>query len=125
AFLVVASCGLIFFLLRKLGRQVILLEEQLLHSFDSLGEELSLRKKAQVEAERSLRDKEVLLKEIHHRVKNNLQVILSIINLQLRRTAVPEVASTLQESSSRIQSIALLHESLYRSHDISRIALRD
>ena len=75
--------------------------------------------RAQLEA--SLEEKEILLREIHHRVKNNLQVISSIFSLQRRRTSDETVSAILQESQGRVQSIALLHESLYRSRDLSKI----
>jgi PAS domain S-box-containing protein len=82
---------------------------------------------AQLEAadaiQRSLREKETLLKEIHHRVKNNLQVIGSIIGLQANRTKEPGVRSILDDLRSRIQAIALLHERLYGSPDLGAIDL--
>ncbi|MCB0359516.1 MAG: sensor histidine kinase, partial [Bdellovibrionales bacterium] len=69
----------------------------------------------------SLKEKEALLKEIHHRVKNNLQVVSSIFSLQCRRTSDPELLKVLKESQNRILSIAVLHETLYRTDDLSAI----
>jgi two-component sensor histidine kinase len=75
--------------------------------------------------EASLREKEVLLQEVHHRVKNNLQVISSLINMQMRK--LPEAASrsALAECQSRVLAIALIHEKLYQSHDYSKVPFSD
>jgi PAS domain S-box-containing protein len=70
---------------------------------------------------RSLDEKESLLKEVHHRVKNNLQVVASLMNLQSNRVHNPEVAEILRETQSRVRAMALLHETLYRSSDLAHI----
>ncbi|ADV47551.1 signal transduction histidine kinase [Cellulophaga algicola DSM 14237] len=72
-----------------------------------------------------LDERNTLLKEIHHRVKNNLQVITSLLNLQSRNIKDEEVKSILKYSQYRIKSIALLHENLYRSEDLSKINYAD
>lgn len=69
----------------------------------------------------SLREKEVLLKEVHHRVKNNLGIVSSLLQMQVRRTQDPEANTVLRDSQNRIASIALVHEKLYRSDDLANI----
>jgi PAS domain S-box-containing protein len=74
---------------------------------------------------KTLHEKEILLQEIHHRVKNNMQIITSLLNLQSRTIDDPVVLNMIKESQSRIRAMALVHERIYKSGDISSIDLKD
>jgi two-component sensor histidine kinase/DNA-binding response OmpR family regulator len=83
------------------------------------------RKRAAAAVESSLREKEVLIKEIHHRVKNNMQIISSLLNLQSVATSNEECRGILKEARSRIRSMSLVHEKLYQSHNLMDIDMGD
>jgi PAS domain S-box-containing protein len=82
------------------------------------------RKAAQEQIQASLREKETLLKEIHHRVKNNLQVISSLLGLQAHRITDEQVLASLRDARERVRSMALVHEQLYLSDSLSAIDFR-
>jgi len=85
--------------------------------------DISDRKKAENEIKASLKEKEALLREIHHRVKNNMQIISSLISLQSAEVSDEKLVSLYKETENRIHSMALVHENLYQSHDLSHIDL--
>ncbi len=88
---------------------------------------IELREKeleARKEIERSLEEKNVLLKEIHHRVKNNMQVIRSLMNLQAAGLEDQELKQPFQEARNRISAMAMIHEILYKSETFSRLDLK-
>jgi PAS domain S-box-containing protein len=87
--------------------------------------DITERTKMADQIEASLAEKETLLKEIHHRVKNNLQIITSMLNMQIRKTADPPTVVALQDSQNRVRSMALVHEHLYKGTDLSHINLRN
>ena len=95
------------------------------HLIYASARDVTERKKMTELVEKSLAEKETLLKEIHHRVKNNLQVITSILNLQIRRTKDLPTIEALTDSQSRVHSMALIHEHLYRGKDLSHINLEN
>lgn len=82
---------------------------------------ITQRKLAEEQIRASLHEKEVLLKEIHHRVKNNLQIVSALLDLQSAHTTEPAALAMFQETRSRVKSMALIHERLYRSHDMARV----
>jgi len=73
----------------------------------------------------SLREKEMLLREIYHRTKNNMQVIMSLLNLQFGRIEDAKVQEIFRETTDRVKSMAMVHERLYQAKDLSRIDIKD
>jgi two-component sensor histidine kinase len=82
---------------------------------------MSEQKEAEVRIKASLEEKEVLLKEIHHRVKNNLQIVSSLLQLQASYIKDNDALQIFEESRDRIKSMALIHEQLYQSNDLAQI----
>ena len=83
--------------------------------------DISVKKKEEERMKTSLLEKELLLKEIHHRVKNNLQIISSLLLMQARSLKDKEATDILLESQNRIKSIALIHEKMYQTVNLSRV----
>ncbi|MCA1959682.1 MAG: hypothetical protein LDL33_02715 [Desulfomonile sp.] len=88
---------------------------------EQLQKEILDRKRAEEHIRASLAEKEALLQEVHHRVKNNLQVVSSLLALQAAHLEDDRMTAILKDSQSRIRSMALIHEQLYQSQDLARI----
>ncbi|MBD2301458.1 histidine kinase dimerization/phosphoacceptor domain -containing protein [Nostoc sp. FACHB-190] len=93
--------------------------------FQQAQTELAERQKAESELRSALAEKEILLKEVHHRVKNNLQIVSSLLELQSQTLIDPEVIRVFQDSQNRIDSISLIHKNLYTSPNIGQLDVVD
>ncbi len=105
----------------ELGRRVAERTEKLLKSNILLKKEISERIRAEGELTRSLQEKELLVKEIHHRVKNNLQIISSLLDMKSRRSRDPETCKVLEDAQTKIYNMALIHTQLYQSQAFDRV----
>lgn len=99
----------------------ILMEDGSINEISCISHEITEKKASESQIRQSLKEKEVLLKEVHHRVKNNLQVISSILNLQSSYVKDDQILSILRESQNRIKSMSYIHESLYQTKNFSSI----
>jgi PAS domain S-box-containing protein len=104
-------CEIVFSAARLEGRLIAV----------AVARDLSERRREESRLRASLHEKEVMLKEVHHRVKNNLQVVSSLLNIQTRYLADPRDVDLFRESQDRVRSMALVHEKLYQSEHMADI----
>ncbi|MBW2630647.1 MAG: transporter substrate-binding domain-containing protein [Deltaproteobacteria bacterium] len=83
------------------------------------------RRRAEDQIKQSLKEKEILLRELHHRVNNNIQMILSMFSMQSQKISDEKTLNVLKDLEGRIRSVSIIHEELYRSKDLSNINFRE
>jgi len=91
----------------------------------ALEDEVAVRKQAEAAIRLSLEEKVLLLREVHHRVNNNLQIIISLTKLQLRTLEDPGMKQALSDMQNRVRAMAIVHEKLYQTEDLSSIDIAD
>jgi two-component sensor histidine kinase len=104
-------------------RKVPIFKENEVHQVMTIMRNRSKEKEIEELKQKNIEQKEIMLREIHHRVKNNLAIVISLLNLQLRNNKDPELHRIICDIEMRIRSMALIHEHLYRSDNLDRIPL--
>jgi two-component sensor histidine kinase len=92
--------------------------------FVAFHHDITERKQAEEQVRTLLREKELLLQEVHHRVKNNMNTISSLLSLQAQAIQNPDVASALQDTRTRVRSMSLLYDTLFRSNNFSEVSFK-
>ena len=93
--------------------------------FISIGRDITERKASKKQIEKELKEKEILLRELYHRTKNNMQVICSMLSLQRKMTDSDSAQIQLQEAENRIKTMSLVHKKLYKSNSLSNLSIKE
>jgi two-component sensor histidine kinase len=91
----------------------------------STARDITERKQAEEQVKKALAEKEALLRELYHRTKNNMQVIIALLKMQASNLTDARLQAILQDTQNRIHSMALVHQKLYEAHDLSRVNLKE
>lgn len=110
---------------KELEQRVTDRTKELEGALKSLQKENAQRRKIENDISKSLAEKEVLLKEIHHRVKNNLQIVSSLFFFQSKQVTDPKMLEMFRDGQNRVKSMALIHEKLYQSGDLANIDFKE
>lgn len=100
-------------------------QQALQQNNEELMRQIAERQRVERQLQDSLREKEMLLKEVHHRVKNNMQIVVSMLNLQSAQVNDSTILDVLRDSQNRVRSMALVHEKLYQSDNLAQIDCQD
>jgi two-component sensor histidine kinase len=101
------------------------LEQRVEQRTAQLKDEIERRKQTETEINAALKEKEILLQEVHHRVKNNMQIITSLLKLQAGKITDKHLAEIFRDAENRVRSMALIHETLYQTKDFANINFND
>ncbi|TSA26319.1 MAG: sensor histidine kinase [Bacteroidetes bacterium] len=127
-FFIIAAAILGFFIaftFQNLNKKNYLHQKALDAQYKRLLTEFKEKAAMEAELKQAVEQKGVMLKEIHHRVKNNLAIVISMLSLQMRQLPDPDLKRVIGDIEMRIRSMALIHEHLYRSEDLDRIRLHE
>lgn len=108
-----------------IGNAVGVIDNGSLTSIWGVKRDITGKKKSEEALRRSLKEKEILLKEIHHRVKNNLQIVTSLLKLQSSYVNDEKIKLLFKESQNRVQSMSLIHQKLYQTKDLAHIDFKE
>jgi two-component sensor histidine kinase len=127
-FFIIGTAVLGFFIaytFQLLNKKNFLHQKALDAQYTKLLAEFNEKSLIEEELRRVSDQKMIMMKEIHHRVKNNLAIVISMLSLQMRQISDPQIKKIISDIEMRIRSMALIHEHLYRSEDLDRIRLHD
>ena len=108
----------------EISSKLLLDKKGLPVGFQGITRDITERKQAEKQLQNNLKEKEIMIKEIHHRVKNNMQIISSLLSLQSSKIDDERISMILNESRSRIQSMSIIHEMMYQKQDFAQLDMK-